>query len=277
MRVTFDQIDPRTEDVARALRLKVGQGLVGAAVAEGRPLVVNNVHADPRYVEAVPGSQAELVVPLLKDSALGNADLNGAVRVTDYSTSGTVATWKAGLTYEPIPDIKFRVVRSRDIRAPNLQELYAAGASQAVDVTDPLATVNPTRITQITDGNPALKPEVTNSFETGLYREWLGSRIRTDVVYFRTKSEHQPVPLWWQEGRIVAKLPGPATITKLQSLAERLAANLYDDDGERLWPIGSVMHPWNRSRDVRSPGSFARRRSRRKPATLRPIVPGEVR
>ena len=38
------------EDVARALRLKVGQGLVGAAVAEGRPLVVNNVHADPRYV-----------------------------------------------------------------------------------------------------------------------------------------------------------------------------------------------------------------------------------
>jgi len=52
------------EDVVRTLRLKVGQGLVGAAVAEGRPLVVNNVHADPRYVEAVPGSNAELVVPL---------------------------------------------------------------------------------------------------------------------------------------------------------------------------------------------------------------------
>ena len=111
---------------------------------------------------------AELVVPLLKDSALGNADLNGAVRVTDYSTSGTVATWKAGLTYEPIPDIKFRVVRSRDIRAPNLQELYAAGASQAVDVTDPLATVNPTRITQITDGNPALKPEKANTLGLGV-------------------------------------------------------------------------------------------------------------
>ena len=52
------------DDVAKGLRLKVGQGLVGAAVLEGTPLVVNNVKADPRYVEAVPGSNAELVVPL---------------------------------------------------------------------------------------------------------------------------------------------------------------------------------------------------------------------
>jgi sigma-B regulation protein RsbU (phosphoserine phosphatase) len=52
------------EETARTLRLKTGHGLVGAAVAEGHPIVVNDVHADPRYVEAVPGSKAELVVPL---------------------------------------------------------------------------------------------------------------------------------------------------------------------------------------------------------------------
>ncbi len=52
------------EDVARSLRVKVGHGLVGAAVAEGQPILVNDVHTDPRYVEAVPGSNAELVVPL---------------------------------------------------------------------------------------------------------------------------------------------------------------------------------------------------------------------
>ena len=51
-------------DVARTLRMKVGEGLVGAAVADGLPLLVNDVHADPRYVEAVPGSNAEMVVPL---------------------------------------------------------------------------------------------------------------------------------------------------------------------------------------------------------------------
>ena len=52
------------DDVVWTLRVKVGQGLVGTAVAEGLPLLVNDVHADPRYVEAVPGSNAELVVPL---------------------------------------------------------------------------------------------------------------------------------------------------------------------------------------------------------------------
>jgi sigma-B regulation protein RsbU (phosphoserine phosphatase) len=46
------------------LRLKVGEGLVGAAVAEEHPLLVNDVHQDPRYVEAVRGSNAELVVPM---------------------------------------------------------------------------------------------------------------------------------------------------------------------------------------------------------------------
>ena len=52
------------EDLVRTMRIKVGHGLVGTAVAEGRPVLVNDVRTDPRYVEAVPGSQAELVVPL---------------------------------------------------------------------------------------------------------------------------------------------------------------------------------------------------------------------
>jgi sigma-B regulation protein RsbU (phosphoserine phosphatase) len=69
-------LDPRREELSIAysvgypetitstLRVPLGHGLVGTAVAEGRPILVNDVHADPRYVEAVPGSKAELVVPL---------------------------------------------------------------------------------------------------------------------------------------------------------------------------------------------------------------------
>jgi sigma-B regulation protein RsbU (phosphoserine phosphatase) len=69
-------LDPRGEELSIAyavgypdevvwtLRVKVGQGLVGTAVSEGQPILVNDVHVDPRYVEAVPGSNAELVVPL---------------------------------------------------------------------------------------------------------------------------------------------------------------------------------------------------------------------
>jgi phosphoserine phosphatase RsbU/P len=53
------------ESVDGPLKLKLGEGLVGAAVAEGRPLVVNDTREDPRYVAAVQGMQSELVVPLL--------------------------------------------------------------------------------------------------------------------------------------------------------------------------------------------------------------------
>lgn len=61
---------------AHNLRLKIGHGLVGAAVQEGKPIVVNDVSRDPRYVEAVPGSQSELVVPLRrKGRVLGALNL----------------------------------------------------------------------------------------------------------------------------------------------------------------------------------------------------------
>src|SRR5262245_8784988 len=43
-------------ETVRTLRVKVGRGLVGAAGAEGKPILVNDVREDPRYVEAVPGS-----------------------------------------------------------------------------------------------------------------------------------------------------------------------------------------------------------------------------
>ena len=52
------------EALVRTERLQAGQGIVGAAVAEERPVLVHDVLADPRYVEIVPGTRSELVVPL---------------------------------------------------------------------------------------------------------------------------------------------------------------------------------------------------------------------
>ncbi|HEX7485896.1 MAG TPA: SpoIIE family protein phosphatase [Vicinamibacterales bacterium] len=52
------------EDRVRTARLEVGQGIVGAAVAEEQSILVHDVLADPRYVEIVPGTRSELVVPL---------------------------------------------------------------------------------------------------------------------------------------------------------------------------------------------------------------------
>ena len=54
------------DDAGRVKMVDVGHkpAQTRIAVAEGRPIHVNDVHVDPRYVEAVPGSNAELVVPL---------------------------------------------------------------------------------------------------------------------------------------------------------------------------------------------------------------------
>ena len=52
------------EDVVKNFRLKVGQGTVGRAVAEQRPLLINDVEADPHYVGVVPGVKSQLSVPL---------------------------------------------------------------------------------------------------------------------------------------------------------------------------------------------------------------------
>jgi GAF domain-containing protein len=45
-------------------RLKLGEGLVGRAVEAGRPLLANDVADEPHYIDAVPGTRSELVMPL---------------------------------------------------------------------------------------------------------------------------------------------------------------------------------------------------------------------
>jgi len=52
------------EEAQRSVRLKVGQGIIGTAVAEERPVLVDDVTGDLRYVEIVAGTRSELVVPL---------------------------------------------------------------------------------------------------------------------------------------------------------------------------------------------------------------------
>ena len=107
-------------------------------------------------------------LPLLKDSALGqSANLNAAVRYTDYSTSGTVYTWKIGATYQPIPDVRFRATISRDIRAPSLFELFAGQTINNASVSDPL-TGGFGLVPNISGGNPGLKPEIGKTFTGGI-------------------------------------------------------------------------------------------------------------
>lgn len=110
----------------------------------------------------------ETVVPLAKDASFAEAlDLNGAVRATDYSTSGFVVTWKVGATWQPIDDIRFRVTRSRDIRAGNLNDLFAAGTANTNNVTDPFNGNAVTTYQGLAVGNPMLSPEKADTTGVG--------------------------------------------------------------------------------------------------------------
>jgi sigma-B regulation protein RsbU (phosphoserine phosphatase) len=51
-----------------AIRLPLGKGLVGAAVAAEQPLLVSDLTADPRYIQFVPDMNSAVVVPLLHQS-----------------------------------------------------------------------------------------------------------------------------------------------------------------------------------------------------------------
>jgi sigma-B regulation protein RsbU (phosphoserine phosphatase) len=54
------------EETRRTLRMPIGEGVVGAAVASAQSIVVDDVTADPRYIPAVPDMRSELVVPLIR-------------------------------------------------------------------------------------------------------------------------------------------------------------------------------------------------------------------
>lgn len=138
------------DPISSALRFLTspGQGISGPAikVKEG-------------YIEAA--------APILKDVPFFySLSLNGAVRVTDYSTSGSVTSWKVGGVWEPAQFLRLRATRSRDIRAPNFFELYAPASTSFQFLTDPRNSGS-FLTSVVLGGNNALKPEVADTFTVG--------------------------------------------------------------------------------------------------------------
>lgn len=130
----------------------------------------------------------ETVIPLAKDAPLlRTLDLNGAVRYTDYSTSGSVVTWKIGANWEPVHGIRFRGTRSRDIRAPNILELFSAPIQQTAFLIDPTNNTQPS-VQTFSLGNPKLIPEKTDTVSGGVVvRPDFAPRFEFSVDYYNIK------------------------------------------------------------------------------------------
>ncbi|WP_311267787.1 TonB-dependent receptor domain-containing protein [Sphingobium sp. WCS2017Hpa-17] len=111
----------------------------------------------------------EVDLPLFDSQSVGRANLNAAGRGTHYSTSGTVWAWKVGGTWDtPLDGIRLRAVTSRDVRAPNLSELFAAPTVTTLpNFSDPFQG-SAVQAFQNTIGNPNLKPEIARNTEIGI-------------------------------------------------------------------------------------------------------------
>lgn len=111
----------------------------------------------------------ETVVPLAKDLPGARLlEINGAFRRTDYSQSGLVSTWKGGLNWRPIDSVLLRATKSRDIRAPSINELFSVGVTSSPTITDPFVP-GPQYLTRVrAGGNRLLVPEEADTFTAGM-------------------------------------------------------------------------------------------------------------
>ena len=111
----------------------------------------------------------ELDVPILKDQFVDSLDFNAAGRMTSYSTSGQVQTWKVGATSQLNEDIKLRVSLSNDIRAPSVGELFQSPlVSTQTQTYPPGAGGTSFNVHYGAAGNPSLAPEQAETVSGGI-------------------------------------------------------------------------------------------------------------
>lgn len=143
---------------------------------------------------SVKEAYGELHAPILRATPFFDTlSVDGAVRLSDYSTAGRTTTWKVGGEWAPIRDIRFRATYGQAVRAPNIGELFTASSIGGMWVTDPCnaynlanritrtqytaancAAIKPTDLSNywiyrdiISKGNLALKPETARTLTVG--------------------------------------------------------------------------------------------------------------
>lgn len=161
-------------------------GIRGVPANTGQFSFTNVAFAKGAY--SIKEGFGEVVVPLAKDSVIGKSlELNGAFRYTNYSTSGSVQTWKAGGTYNPGLGLRARVTLSRDIRAPTLYELFAGPSLRQQSYSDKL-TNQLAQFTEVTQGNQNLRPEIGSTLTAGLvFQPSFVPGFAASVDYYRIK------------------------------------------------------------------------------------------
>ena len=93
----------------------------------------------------------EIDIPLVQEGIFHNLSVNAGYRFSHYSISNgnkfDTNTFKVGVDFAPIKDIRFRAAYNRAVRAPNIQELFSTQIVGLDGSTDP-CTGGPITATQ---------------------------------------------------------------------------------------------------------------------------------
>lgn len=161
---------------------------------------------------------AELNVPLLADTPFFDLlELNGAVRFSDYSTSGSATTFKGGVNWKPFADLRLRASYAEGFRAPSIGELFGTQSRFDEVIADPCSTTSTAalsfnnsatvraaciadgvpaagyaqpnqQISVTTGGNQALEPETSESYVLGgVYSPSWAPGLALEANYYNVK------------------------------------------------------------------------------------------
>lgn len=112
----------------------------------------------------------EISIPVWEGTIAGqeqtlSTDLS--YRRSDYDRSGAADSWKLGLNYQVLNDLRLRATKSRDAREPTFSELFDAQGTNG-QIQDPFYNRTSFEITVTRGGNPNLAPEVANTLTAGV-------------------------------------------------------------------------------------------------------------
>ena len=202
----------------------------------------------------------EVIVPLLGDLPfIHSLQFEGGIRYSDYSTAGSVTSWKAGGEWSPVRSLKVRGLFQRAVRAPNVSELFLGATNTAPNATD-FCNATATRtaaerdfcvnslgvpgsiidifqqenvqIRAITGGNPDLQEETSDTWSLGaVFRPDFVRNLQLTVDYYNIKIDNAIAAFGGGLQQVITACRGDLTMSNIfcQPLANRTPeGQLYD-------------------------------------------------
>jgi len=118
------------QDVVRTLRMKVGQGVVGAAVEQGRPILVNDIHDEPRFMGPLRNMASQLAVQMRRKGRVIGA-LNLLSEYTGAFTDRDEALLRQFAAHVAVAIENARLFRSERQYTETLETLAEIGREMA--------------------------------------------------------------------------------------------------------------------------------------------------